>query len=399
MILTPITPYISNIMSAAPLTLSLDYLSKENSPLLPLALSSLISSPNATSSGTSSAAAQLNVVQADSGSEPTLEAGGERVTGTAQIVQKLLTLFATSGIYGTSQEQSNQVEQFLAEAHKVATSTFATLGGIADDLDQHLALRTFFVGHSLTAADAAVWAAIRGNSPAIGLVRKGTHKHLARWFTHLEALPQFSNVLSSIAGASKNKMKTQKEASSFDLFLGDNPKEGTVVTRFPPEPSGYLHVGHAKAAILNQYFAKKYKGKLILRFDDTNPSKEKMEFEDAIVEDLALMGIKPDMRSHTSEFFDELYRLAIQIITQGDAYCDDTEQEQMRAERMDGIASKNREASVEQNLERFAEMTKGTPEGARWCLRAKMSVDNPNKAMRDPVIYRCNLATNHHLTG
>ena len=172
-----------------------------------------------------------------------------------------------------------------------------------------------------------------------------------------------------------------------------------MVTRFPPEPSGYLHVGHAKAAILNQYFAKKYKGKLIVRFDDTNPSKEKVEFEDSIVEDLALMGIEPNIRSHTSDFFDELYRQVILLIQQGDAYCDDTIQEQMRAERMDGIASKRREATIEENMERFAEMTKGTEQGRKWCLRAKMSVDNPNKAMRDPVIYRCNVDTPHHRCG
>lgn len=172
-----------------------------------------------------------------------------------------------------------------------------------------------------------------------------------------------------------------------------------MVTRFPPEPSGYLHVGHAKAAILNQYFARKYKGKLILRFDDTNPSKEKVEFEESIIEDLALLGIKPDSTSHTSDFFDELYRLAVQLIKQGDAYADDTLQEEMRAQRMDGIASVRREASVEDNMVRFAEMLTGSDEGRRWCLRAKMSVDNPNKAMRDPVIYRVNADTPHNRTG
>src|ERR1700712_1682363 len=150
--------------------------------------------------------------------------------------------------------------------------------------------------------------------------------------------------------------------------------------------SGYLHIGHAKAAVINDYFAhEKYKGKLILRFDDTNPSKEKEEFQDAIVEDLALMGIKPDVRSHTSDYFQELFDYCVQMIKEGTAYADDTPQEQMRAERMDGIASGRRDASVEDNLARFEEMKKGTTEGVRWCIRAKMSVDNPNKAMRDPV--------------
>ena len=162
---------------------------------------------------------------------------------------------------------------------------------------------------------------------------------------------------------------------------------------------GYLHIGHAKAALLNDYFAhKKYKGTLILRFDDTNPSKEKEEFQDSIVEDLALLGIVPDKRSHTSDFFQELYEYGIQLIKEGNAYADDTLQEQMRKERMDGIASARRDNSVEENLAHFEEMKKGTEEGKKWCIRAKISVDDPNKAMRDPVIYRCNPQP-HHRTG
>lgn len=162
---------------------------------------------------------------------------------------------------------------------------------------------------------------------------------------------------------------------------------------------GYLHIGHAKAALLNDYFAHtKYKGKLILRFDDTNPSKEKEEFQDSIVEDCALLGIKPDQVSYTSDWFDQLYEVAVQAIKDGLAYADDTAQEKMRAERMDGIASERRNMSPEETLAKFEEMKKGTQEGTRWCIRAKMSVDNPNKAMRDPVIYRCN-PEDHHRTG
>lgn len=150
---------------------------------------------------------------------------------------------------------------------------------------------------------------------------------------------------------------------------------------------------------MNQYFAKKYKGKLLIRFDDTNPNKEKVEFEDSIIEDLALLGIKGDATSHTSDYFDELYRLVMQLIKQGDAYADDTPQEEMRAQRMDGIASARRDSTIEENIERFAEMMNGSESGRKWCLRAKMSVDNPNKAMRDPVIYRVNADTPHHRTG
>jgi glutamyl-tRNA synthetase len=145
---------------------------------------------------------------------------------------------------------------------------------------------------------------------------------------------------------------------------------GNVVTRFPPEPSGYLHIGHAKAALLNQYFAEQYKGKLIVRFDDTNPSKEKVEFEESIKEDLKLIGITADVVTHTSDYFDTIYDLAIQIIKNGKAYVDDTDQATMREQRMDGIASKNRDLSVEENLKRFEEMKNATEFVSRsifWC--------------------------------
>jgi glutamyl-tRNA synthetase len=140
----------------------------------------------------------------------------------------------------------------------------------------------------------------------------------------------------------------------------DDAHMGSVVTRFPPEPSGYLHIGHAKAALLNQYFAQQYKGKLIIRFDDTNPSKEKVEFEESIKEDLALIGIKGDVVTHTSDYFDKIYDLALQIINSGNAYVDDTDQATMRDQRMNGIASKNRDLPIEENLRRFEEMKNAT---------------------------------------
>jgi glutamyl-tRNA synthetase len=137
---------------------------------------------------------------------------------------------------------------------------------------------------------------------------------------------------------------------------------------------------------------------MILRFDDTNPSKEKEEFQDSIVEDLVLLGITPDQRSHTSDYFQELYEYCVKMLKEGTAYADDTDQETMRHNRMEGIASARRDLAPEECLARFEEMKKGTPDGKKWCIRAKISVDNPNKAMRDPVIYRCNDQP-HHRTG
>ncbi len=382
---------------SAPLTLTLDLLNKENPPLLPLAIVNLVQSQASSSSSSSSNG--ITVQEGAPGSEPQLSTGEK---GSDAVVKALCSHFADTGLCGANQAQTQEVEGYFQLATQILGASFQSMGPLADDLDQHLALRTFLVaggGYRPTAADAAVWAAFGTNKVARGVLNKGTHKHLTRWAKHLDVLPEFGGATQAIAAAKSNKERNREQSSGFDLFLGDNPAEGTVVTRFPPEPSGYLHVGHAKAAILNQYFAKKYKGKLIVRFDDTNPSKEKMEFQTAIVEDLALMGIHPDLQSHTSDWFDELYRQVIILIKQGDAYCDDTPQEQMRAERMDGIESSRRRATVEETLERFAEMCKGTEQGRSWCLRAKMSVDNPNKAMRDPVIYRCNLDVPHHRTG
>jgi glutamyl-tRNA synthetase len=115
-----------------------------------------------------------------------------------------------------------------------------------------------------------------GNLRLLGLLKNNQHQHLMRWYNHLESLEPTQAALAGLAEAKASKARlNQKTASSFALGL-QNAKEGEVVTRFPPEPSGYLHIGHTKAAILNQYFAKMYKGKMIVRFDDTNPSKERV---------------------------------------------------------------------------------------------------------------------------
>lgn len=168
----------------------------------------------------------------------------------------------------------------------------------------------------------------------------------------------------------------------------------SICTRFPPEPSGYLHIGHAKAALLNQSYAKD--GTLIIRMDDTNPEKESAVFEAAILEDLKLLNITDYKLTHSSDYFDRLYEYALQLIREGKAYADNTDRETMQKERTDGIPSKNRGLEPEASLKIFSEMKEGlNPE---YCLRAKISTDDPNKALRDPVIYR-SLAKPHPRTG
>ena len=130
-------------------------------------------------------------------------------------------------------------------------------------------------------------------------------------------------------------------------------QKGHVVTRFPPEPSGYLHIGHVKAAMLNYHYAKMYEGKMILRFDDTNPMNEKIEFVENIIRDLATLEIKPDRVTFTSDYFEQTREYMEQLIRMELAYADDTPSEEMKAERDVGTESKYRLATVEENLKRF----------------------------------------------
>ncbi|KAG2157498.1 tRNA synthetases class I, catalytic domain-containing protein [Suillus clintonianus] len=322
----------------------------------------------------------------------TLEFEGSQISAEDEIVAVLAN---AGGLAGDSSKTAAYFD--LAKTVPTLTAIPDILAAL-DSLDNHLAYRTFLVGHDITAADFIIWGAIKVAPKLIGLLKNGQqYVHLLRWMSHIESLESTQAALASLATAKSNKARSNKTAAGFALGL-QNAKEGQVVTRFPPEPSGYLHIGHAKAAMLNQYFAKMYNGKMIIRFDDTNPTKERSEFEETILQDLELLNIRGDKTTHTSDYFDQIYELAIQIIKSGKAYTDDTEQLQMREERGKGVASAHRDDSIEDNLRHFEEMKSGSPEGLRWCLRAKISVDSQNKALRDPVIYRCNLIP-HHRTG
>ncbi len=171
----------------------------------------------------------------------------------------------------------------------------------------------------------------------------------------------------------------------------EGAEDGKVVVRFPPEPSGYLHIGHVKACLTNAYYAERHHGKLIVRFDDTNPSKEKEEFDESIMADLAALEVNVDMTTRTSDYFEILAKFAKQAIEEGWAFMDDTPQDQMQAERMERVENSRRGSSVEENLKHYNLMLSDDPEGAKWCLRAKMDMSSDNGTMRDPVIYRQNL--------
>ncbi|QHI72437.1 glutamine--tRNA ligase/YqeY domain fusion protein [Aminipila terrae] len=175
-----------------------------------------------------------------------------------------------------------------------------------------------------------------------------------------------------------------------------------VYTRFPPEPNGYLHIGHAKSICLNFSTAQKYGGKCNLRYDDTNPVKEDVEYVDSIEEDVKWLGFQWDKRLWASDYFDKMYEAAVELIKKGKAFVCDLNAEQIREYRgtlkEPGKESPYRNRSIEENLALFEEMKEGKYEDGEKVLRAKIDIASPNINLRDPVIYRI-AHTAHHNTG
>jgi len=178
--------------------------------------------------------------------------------------------------------------------------------------------------------------------------------------------------------------------------------DAVIQTRFPPEPNGYLHIGHAKAICIDFGLADEFGGKTNLRFDDTNPEKEEQEYVDSIMADVRWLGFEWDRLCYASDYFDQLYAWAIKLIEAGNAYVDDLTAEEIRKHRgtltEPGTESPYRNRSVEENLDLFTRMKNGEfPDGSR-VLRAKIEMGSPNLNMRDPVMYRI-LHAEHHRTG
>lgn len=176
----------------------------------------------------------------------------------------------------------------------------------------------------------------------------------------------------------------------------------SVLTRFPPEPNGYLHIGHAKSICLNFGLAKKYGGKTNIRFDDTNPSKEDTEYVDSIKEDVKWLGFEWANEFYASDYFEQLYEWACVLVRKGLAYVDDQSQEEIRAGRgtvgTPGVNSPYRDRSVEENLTLFRQMREGRFKEGEKVLRAKIDMAHPNMLLRDPLMYRINYS-HHHRTG
>jgi glutaminyl-tRNA synthetase len=214
------------------------------------------------------------------------------------------------------------------------------------------------------------------------------------------------NHSSELNNSAKEEKAHEPESLNFieeivEKDLADE-KYDSILTRFPPEPNGYLHIGHAKSICLNFGLAEKYKGHTNLRFDDTNPVTEDVEYVESIKEDIRWLGFSWSNEYYSSDYFDELYLFAVKLINKGLAYVDDSTSEQIAAEKgtptEPGIENQYRKRTIEENLRLFEEMKNGKYADGEKVLRAKIDMQHINMLMRDPIMYRIKHA-HHHRTG
>ena len=208
--------------------------------------------------------------------------------------------------------------------------------------------------------------------------------------------------------STKSDVKEEKKNLNFieQIVMGDVEKGlngGRVQTRFPPEPNGYLHIGHAKAICLDFGIAERFGGKCNLRFDDTNPVKEDVEYVDSIQEDIKWLGYQWENIYYASDYFQQLYDLAIRFIKEGKAYVDEQSAEEIAKQKgtptTPGTNSPYRDRAVEENLDLFERMSKGEFPDGSMILRAKIDMAHPNMHFRDPIMYRIITSHPHHRTG
>ncbi len=203
-------------------------------------------------------------------------------------------------------------------------------------------------------------------------------------------------------------METEERSLNFieqivEKDIAEGKNGGRIQTRFPPEPNGYLHIGHVKAICMDFGIAERYHGVCNLRFDDTNPVKEDVEYVDSIQQDIAWLGFKWGNIYYASDYFQQLYDLAIRFIKEGKAYVDEQTAEQIAEQKgtptEPGVASPYRDRPIEENLRLFEAMQAGEIEDGKMVLRAKIDMANPNMHFRDPIMYRIITTHPHHRTG
>ncbi|GLT59646.1 hypothetical protein SLA2020_324540 [Shorea laevis] len=351
-----------------------------------------------------------------SATSPTLHlSNGLKLHGTHVILRYIGRVSSLSNFYGHNAFEASQVDEWLE--YSPILSSGSEFENACTHMDKYMENRTFFVGHSFSIADIAIWSGLAGTGQRWESLRKSKkYLNLVRWFNSVSA--EYSDALNEVTatyvgkkGLGKLVASKPKEQQSVNGDISEKGKAGSkpfevdlpdveigkVRLRFAPEPSGYLHIGHSKAALLNQYFAQRYQGQVIVRFDDTNPSKESNEFVENLLKDIETLGIKYETVTYTSDYFPQLMEMAEKLIREGKAYVDDTPREQMQKERMDGIESKCRSNSVEENLKLWNEMVAGSERGLQCCVRGKLDMQDPNKSLRDPVYYRCNPLPHHRI--
>ncbi|GFT58670.1 hypothetical protein NPIL_137561, partial [Nephila pilipes] len=272
---------------------------------------------------------------------------------------RFLARTTASSLYGNTILEKTEVDHWLEFcSRKYSVPEFkASL----EKLDSTLSMVTFLVGDALTLADICVWSMLYKNMQNESTLPQ----NVQRWYTYLSYQPAFKAVSEMFPKETleKNDLITNKTEDKGKFVELPGAELGKVVVRFPPEASGYLHIGHAKAALLNAHYQTSFQGKLVFRFDDTNPEKEKEDFEKVIIEDVALLQVKPDIFSYTSDHFDLIQQKCEDILKVGLAYVDDTDPETMKNEREQRIESKNRNNSLEKNWKMWEEMKKGTDYG------------------------------------
>ncbi|KAL9262634.1 Glutamate--tRNA ligase, cytoplasmic-like protein [Drosera capensis] len=358
-----------------------------------------------------------------SGSAPSfIFSDGYKLTWTSVLLRYIGRVANSGNFYGKDSFESGKIDEWVDYTQIFSSgSDFETACAYADS---YLLKRTFLVAHDVSIADIALWSALAGTGQRWESLRKSKkYTNLVRWYNSFTAEYQLDTLWATYAGkrgsgksgAAQTKVQElQKQFKSPNGVNNDkakvsgrlsseidlpNAEVGKVCLRFAPEPSGYLHIGHAKAALLNKYFAEKYEGRLIIRFDDTNPAKESNEFVDNLLKDIKTLGIAYSDKdvTYTSDYFPQLMKMAEDLIQQGKAYVDDTPREQMKKERMDGTESKCRNNSADENIKLWNEMIAGSERGLMCCLRGKLDMQDPNKSLRDPVYYRCNPMPHHRI--
>lgn len=334
--------------------------------------------------------------------------GAVDVSGAIDALEALEDACEGTGLLGGDATAREDVFAWLTRCRNLSPG-----GGFeaqCEDVDAYLATRTYLVGHDVTLADLALWAEFTTNRQWAVVEKKGKCGNITRWLATMNADAETRAVVAAADAGNpilNKKAKTvtetgkvvgAKTSGSFEVDL-PGAEDGKVVTRFPPEPSGILHIGHAKAALLNHYFARRYNGKLIVRFDDTNPDKENVDFVDGIMRDIATLGLDQDVVTYTSDSFDAILAMGEKLIKEGKMYIDTTDVDTMRTERMQKIESKCRSQSIEENMRLWKEMKAGSKEGVACAARFKIDMSSNNGCMRDPVAFRCNVETPHHRTG